>query len=148
MTVVAGKATASLGLSETVVALIIAAANFILAAMIFAAIFKYVPNAVVSWRAALGGGIFTAVLFAFGRLALAWYLGREAEASAYGAATSLVLLLIWVYYSAQILFLGAQFSHPCNMETELRRSQSILQRLRRPTPILPTLLLHSVWVRS
>ena len=110
MTVVAGKATASLGLSETVVALIIAAANFILAAMIFAAIFKYVPNAVVSWRAALGGGIFTAVLFAFGRLALAWYLGREAEASAYGAATSLVLLLIWVYYSAQILFLGAQFS--------------------------------------
>jgi membrane protein len=41
---------------------------------------------------------------------LAWYLGREAEASAYGAATSLVLLLIWIYYSAQILFLGAQFS--------------------------------------
>ena len=79
-------------------------------ALIFAAIFKYVPNAIVSWRAALGGGIFTAVLFAFGRLALAWYLGREAEASAYGAATSLVLLLIWVYYSAQILFLGAQFS--------------------------------------
>ena len=110
MTALAGKATASLGLSETVVAVIIAAANFMLAALIFAAIFKYVPNAIVSWRAALGGGIFTAVLFAFGRLALAWYLGREAEASAYGAATSLVLLLIWVYYSAQILFLGAQFS--------------------------------------
>jgi membrane protein len=51
-----------------------------------------------------------AILFAVGRLALAWYLGREAEASAYGAATSLVLLLVWVYYSAQILFLGAQFS--------------------------------------
>jgi membrane protein len=49
-----------------------------------------------------------AILFAVG--ALAWYLGREAEASAYGAATSLVLLLVWVYYSAQILFLGAQFS--------------------------------------
>lgn len=52
----------------------------------------------------------TAVLFAAGRFALAWYLGREAQASAYGAATSLVLLLIWIYYSAQILFLGAQFS--------------------------------------
>jgi membrane protein len=51
----------------------------------------------------LGGG-------AAGRFALAWYLGREAEASSYGAATSLVLLLIWIYYSAQILFLGAQFS--------------------------------------
>ena len=56
------------------------------------------------------GGLFTAILLAAGRLALAWYLGREAEASAYGAATSLVLLLIWIYYSAQILFLGAQFS--------------------------------------
>ena len=54
--------------------------------------------------AAAAGGVFTAVLFALGRFALAWYLGREAEASAYGAATSLVLLLIWVYYSAQILW--------------------------------------------
>ena len=110
MTALAGKATAVLGLSEAAIALVIAIANFILAALIFAAIFKYVPNAFVSWRAALAGGIFTAVLFAVGRLALAWYLGREAEASAYGAATSLVLLLIWVYYSAQILFLGAQFA--------------------------------------
>jgi membrane protein len=110
MTALTGKATASLGLSETVVAVVVAAVNFMLAALIFAAIFKYVPNANVNWSAALGGGIFTAVLFAFGRLVLAWYLGREAEASAYGAATSLVLLLIWVYYSAQILFLGAQFA--------------------------------------
>ena len=110
MTAVAGQATASLGLSEAMVAGVVAIANFALAALIFAAIFKYVPNVFVSWPAALSGGIFTAVLFALGRLVLAWYLGREAEASAYGAATSLVLLLIWVYYSAQILFLGAQFS--------------------------------------
>jgi membrane protein len=110
MTALAGQATAALGLSEAAVTGVIAAANFTLAALIFAAIFKYVPNAIVSWGAALSGGIFTALLFAFGRLVLAWYLGREAEASAYGAATSLVLLLIWVYYSAQILFLGAQFT--------------------------------------
>ena len=110
MTAVAGQATASLGLSEAMVAGVVAIANFALAALIFAAIFKYVPNVFVSWPAALSGGIFTAVLFALGRLVLAWYLGREAEASAYGAATSLVLLLIWVYYSAQILFLGAQFA--------------------------------------
>jgi membrane protein len=110
MTALAGRATASMGLSESIAAIVIAGANFALAALIFAGIFKWVPNAFVSWRAALSGGIFTALLFAFGRLALAWYLGREAEASAYGAATSLVLLLVWVYYSAQILFLGAQFS--------------------------------------
>ena len=78
--------------------------------MIFIAIFKFVPSVPVTWRAAAAGGLFTAILFAAGRFALAWYLGREAQASAYGAATALVLLLIWIYYSAQILFLGAQFS--------------------------------------
>ena len=92
------------------VAASIAAANFLLSAVIFAAIFKFVPVVQVTWRAAAAGAFFTAILFAAGRLVLAWYLGREAEASAYGAATSLVLLLIWIYYSAQILFLGAQFS--------------------------------------
>jgi membrane protein len=62
------------------------------------------------------------VLFALGRYALAWYLSREAQASAYGAATSLVLLLVWVYYSAQILFLGAQFSQSLqNYEGSSRR---------------------------
>jgi membrane protein len=89
--------------------------------LIFAAIFKFVPSVLVTWRAAAAGGIFTAILFAAGRFALAWYLGREAEASAYGAATSLVLLLIWVYYSAQILFLGAQFSQSFQGTSSRRR---------------------------
>ena len=110
VTALAGSFTSALGLAEGIVAAIIAVANFLLSALIFAAIFKFVPSVPVTWRAAGAGGIFTAILFAVGRLALAWYLGREAEASAYGAATSLVLLLVWVYYSAQILFLGAQFS--------------------------------------
>jgi membrane protein len=110
VTALAGSFTSALGLAEGIVAAIIAVANFLLSALIFAAIFKFVPSVPVTWRAAAAGGIFTAILFAVGRLALAWYLGREAEASAYGAATSLVLLLVWVYYSAQILFLGAQFS--------------------------------------
>jgi membrane protein len=110
VTALAGNFASALGLAEGVVAAIIAAANFLLSALIFAAIFKFVPSVPVTWRAAAAGGIFTAILFAAGRLALAWYLSVEAEASAYGAATSLVLLLVWVYYSAQILFLGAQFS--------------------------------------
>ena len=110
MTALTGRFTVAFGLPEGVVETVIAAANFLLSALIFAAIFKFVPSVFVTWRAAAAGGVFTAVLFALGRFALAWYLGREAEASAYGAATSLVLLLIWIYYSAQILFLGAQFS--------------------------------------
>jgi membrane protein len=118
MTALAGGLSASLGLSEGIMAIVVATVNFGLAALIFAAIFKYVPNAAVTWRAAFAGGILTAILFALGRLALAWYLGREAEASAYGAATSLVLLLVWVYYSAQILFLGAQFSQTLQKELQ------------------------------
>jgi membrane protein len=59
-----------------------------------------------------------------GRFALAWYLGREAEASAYGAATSLVLLLVWIYYSAQILFLGAQFSQTIQQSINRTASKS------------------------
>jgi membrane protein len=110
VTAFAGGFASVLGLPEGLVAATIATANFLLSALIFAAIFKFVPSVHVTWGAAAAGGIFTAILFAAGRLLLAWYLGREAEASAYGAATSLVLLLIWIYYSAQILFLGAQFS--------------------------------------
>ena len=109
VTALAGSFTIVSGLPEAV-AVSIAAVNFLLSAVIFAAIFKFVPVVQVTWGAAAAGGIFTAILFAAGRFTLAWYLGREAEASPYGAATSLVLLLIWIYYSAQILFLGAQFS--------------------------------------
>jgi membrane protein len=110
MTALTGRFTTTLGLPEGIVQAVILIVNFLLAVAVFAAIFKFVPSVAVTWRAAIAGGLFTALLFALGRFALAWYLGREAEASAYGAATSLVLLLIWVYYSAQILFLGAQFS--------------------------------------
>lgn len=110
MTALTGRFTTTLGLPEGIVQTVILIVNFLLAAAVFAAIFKFVPSVAVTWRAAIAGGLFTALLFALGRFALAWYLGREAEASAYGAATSLVLLLVWVYYSAQILFLGAQFS--------------------------------------
>ena len=110
ITALAGGVTNTLGLPDWLVAAIIGTANFLISVVIFIVIFKFVPSVPVTWRAAAAGGLFTAILFAAGRFALAWYLGREAQASAYGAATALVLLLIWIYYSAQILFLGAQFS--------------------------------------
>jgi membrane protein len=110
ITALAGGVTSTLGLPDWLVATIIGTSNFLISVLIFIAIFKFVPTVPVTWRAAAAGGLFTAILFGAGRFALAWYLGREAQASAYGAATALVLLLIWIYYSAQILFLGAQFS--------------------------------------
>ena len=120
----AGVAT-SLGLPDEIVVVVVA--NFLVSSLIFAAIFKFVPSVFVSWRAVAVAGVFTAILFSLGRFALAWYLGREAEASAYGAATSLVLLLVWVYYSAQILFLGAQFSQSWQNQ---RRTRGIAPRRR------------------
>ena len=133
MTALAGRITTVLGLPEGMVQAVIVIANFLLSALIFAAIFKFVPSVAVTWWTAILGGLFTAILFAAGRLALAWYLGREAEASAYGAATSLVLLLIWVYYSAQILFFGAQFSQSLQNAGAPQRTENI-----RPVPNVQT----------
>jgi membrane protein len=77
-------------------------------ATLFAALFKLLPDAEVRWADVWLGGWVTAALFELGKLALGVYLGQAAIASAYGAAGSLVVLLVWVYYSAQIVFLGAE----------------------------------------
>ena len=77
---------------------------------IFAAIFKVVPDAEIRWRDVWMGAFVTAVFFSLGRFALGEYLGRGAFASSYGAAGSFVVVLFWVYYSAQIVFFGAEFT--------------------------------------
>jgi membrane protein len=78
--------------------------------VLFTLIFKVVPDAKIAWRDVWVGGLFTAVLFSIGKVALAWYVGRSATVSPFGAAGSLVALVVWVYYSAQILFFGAEFA--------------------------------------
>jgi membrane protein len=79
-------------------------------AFLFALIFKVLPDAIVRWRDVWVGALVTALLFSLGRFLIGLYLGRASIGSAYGAAGSLVVLLFWVYYSAQILFLGAEFT--------------------------------------
>lgn len=79
-------------------------------ALLFTLIFKLVPDVKVAWRDVWFGGLVTAVAFAVGRVALSWYVGRSATVSPFGAAGSLVALIVWVYYSAQILFMGAEFA--------------------------------------
>jgi membrane protein len=76
----------------------------------FALIFKYLPDADIAWRDVWVGAFFTAVFFSLGKTLIGLYLGSSAIASSYGAAGSLVLLLVWIYYSAQILFFGAEFT--------------------------------------
>ena len=77
----------------------------------FAAMFKWLPDTVVEWRDVWLGAAITAALFELGKLLIGIYIGRLALASTYGAAASLVILLIWVYYTSQIVLLGAEFTH-------------------------------------
>jgi membrane protein len=79
-------------------------------ALLFAMIFRYLPDAKIAWRDVWVGTILTTVLFALGKLVLGLYLGSGAAGSAYGAASSLITLLLWIYYSAQILLFGAEFT--------------------------------------
>jgi hypothetical protein len=78
---------------------------------VFALLFKYVPDAEIGWQDVWLGGLITAVLFTLGKTAIGFYLGQASVGSAYGAAGSLVALLVWVYYSALIMFFGAEFTH-------------------------------------
>jgi membrane protein len=84
--------------------------SFVVITGLFALIFKVLPDAQVAWRDVWVGAALTSALFTIGKFALGVYLGRSNVASAYGTAGSLVLVLLWVYYSAQILLYGAEFT--------------------------------------
>ena len=78
--------------------------------LLFAAMFKILPDAEIYWRDVWGGAVFTSILFAVGKFAIGFYLGKSDIGSAYGAAGSLAVVLVWLYYSAMIFFLGAEFT--------------------------------------
>jgi membrane protein len=84
--------------------------SFGVTTVLFALMFKVLPDAKVQWGDVWIGALATAFLFTIGKAALGWYLGRPGTTSTYGAAGSFVALLLWVYYSAQILFIGAEFT--------------------------------------
>jgi membrane protein len=78
--------------------------------LLFATIFKFLPDAKIAWHDVWIGAFLTALLFTIGKFALGIYLGKSGVASSYGAAGSLIVLLLWVYYSSQLLFFGAEFT--------------------------------------
>ena len=87
------------------------AVSLLVLTFMFALLFMYVPDAEIGWRDLWVGGLLTVVLFTLGKTAIGVYLGRASVGSAYGAAGSMVVLLVWLYYSALIMFFGAEFTH-------------------------------------
>jgi len=84
--------------------------SFLIITFLFATIYKFLPDTDIAWSDVWIGAAVTALLFSVGRFAIGLYLGHSSTASTYGAAGSLIILLLWIYYSAQILFLGAEFT--------------------------------------
>jgi membrane protein len=87
------------------------AVSLLVLTFVFALLYKYVPDAKIGWRDVWLGGLITSALFTLGKTAIGFYLGQASVGSAYGAAGSMVVLLVWVYYSALIMFFGAEFTH-------------------------------------
>lgn len=84
--------------------------SFVIITLLFAAIYKILPDIQIAWRDVWVGAVVTALLFTVGKFLIGLYLGRAGVTSAYGAAGSLVLILLWVYYSSQLLLFGAEFT--------------------------------------
>lgn len=85
--------------------------SFLSLTILFALLYKVVPDVRIEWQDVWIGAAVTSLLFSIGKFLIGLYLGKASVGSAYGAAGSLVVFLVWVYYSAQIFFLGAQFTH-------------------------------------
>jgi membrane protein len=101
---------AILPFGEVVVSAVNTVVSFGLLTLVFAAIYKVLPDRPLTWRDVILGAVITALLFTVGKSLIGWYIGSSAIASTYGAAGSLIVFLLWVYYSVQIFLFGAEFT--------------------------------------
>ncbi len=88
-----------------------AVASFLIAVCVFILIFRYLPQVTLHWGAVLAGALFTGIIFSFGKLAIAYYLSHTSLVTSFGAFGAIVVLIVWVYYSAQAFFFGAAFAY-------------------------------------
>jgi membrane protein len=110
--------------------------SFVLITVIFALIYKVMPRARVEWRDVWIGAAVTALLFSIGKSLIGLYIGRSGITSGFGAAGSLAVLLLWVYYSAQIFLLGAEFTWVYSHSHGSRRNAppTEINRMNAPAP--------------
>ncbi len=115
--------------------------SFLVITVLFGLMFKYVPNVRIAWRDVTVGAIGTALLFTIGKFLLGLYLAKAGVGSTYGAAGSLVAVVVWIYYSAQIFFFGAEFTRVyadrCNGHSVPGKSRAGAPAEEKPDP-LPT----------
>jgi membrane protein len=104
----AGSLVESL-MPETVMQLLATILSLVVTSALFAAMFKWLPDAETAWANVVPGAILTAALFEVGRFLVGFYIGKQGLESTYGGAASLVIILIWVYYTSQIVLFGAEF---------------------------------------
>ncbi|MCX2741968.1 YihY/virulence factor BrkB family protein [Pontibacter anaerobius] len=96
------------GIGVWVIKLLDFAISIGLITLLFALIYKYLPDAHIRWKDTLIGALITAILFTIGKFLISWYIGTSDPGSAYGAAGSIILILVWIYYSSMIVFYGAE----------------------------------------
>jgi membrane protein len=108
---------------------------FFITFLVFALLYKYVPDVPIYWEDVWPGALATALLFSLGRLLIGWYLARSGVTSAYGAAGSLALILLYTYYSAQVFYLGAEFTQVYGRTYGTRRAEH--QLIEQPIPATP-----------
>lgn len=107
---VGGIVTRNLPFGEFALSLLNTVVSLALIAILFGAIFKILPDRALSWRDVTSGALVTALLFTIGKSLIGWYLGTSAIASSYGAAGSMIVLLLWVFYSSAIFLFGAEIT--------------------------------------
>ena len=110
LTALGATLNAYLPFGEALLSVINFVVSLALLAVLFAAIYKVLPDRAIAWRDVIVGALITALLFTIGKSLIGWYLGSSAVASSYGAAGGLIVLFFWVYYSAQIFLVGAEFT--------------------------------------
>ncbi len=112
--------------------------SFIVITFLFAGIYKFLPDAKIPWKNLWVGAAVTSLLFTIGKVLIGLYLGHSGVGSTYGAAGSVVVLLIWVFYSAQILLFGAEFTQVYSNigERQLNRRSTRYKLLKKPLIVL------------
>jgi membrane protein len=123
-----------LPISETAMQLLNTVLSFVVITVLFAFIYKVLPDTSIAWSDVWIGSAVTSLLFSLGKLAIGLYLGKASVASSYGAAGSVLVVLLWVYYSAMILYFGAEFTWVYSQHRGMSRSSDDYPHSRKLTP--------------